>query len=164
MCVRLTVRNKHILSKATPVKTIEGGIELTQKPWQRHGPCTTAVKADRMLSPHCSATQNGFGWTSSPFPFAITHQLLLRSIYHPLLIENTHPLWLKKATHIKTEGHTIPESWLAVRKRALEHALVKGILDLSYRACLITLPSPVFKVSLVLCLHPANYSSLKCRY
>lgn len=65
---------------------------MTQKAQRTHAPRTTAMKAERTLSPYCSAIQNR-GWMHLlPLPFAITHQLLLRSIYHPLLIENTHPL------------------------------------------------------------------------
>ncbi len=91
-----------------------------------------------MLLPHCCVVD-------PPLRFAITHQLLLRSIYHPLLIENTHPLWLKKATHIKTEGHAISESWLAVRKRAYSTLLWRAFWTCRIGACLITLPSPVLK-------------------
>lgn len=64
----------------------------------------TAEKAKHTLSPHC-----GTGSRGRPL-LAIAHQLLLKSIYHLPLIENTHPLRFKKATHFKMERHAIHRS------------------------------------------------------
>lgn len=113
--------------------------------WKLHRK-TSSQKASRVgQRPHSYEGQahafaplwHRVAWTTPLL--AITHRLLLKSIYHPPLIENTHPLWFKKATRFKMEGH--PRKLIGREEESPTARCCEGHIG----PCLITSPSPVLK-------------------